>query len=195
MNSYDEECIQFFLENQLQLFPEAVAETPEEAEEFLDDCMAVVCDTRKEALAYLEEGMDVSGMSEEEILESEEGGKSWDNAREFLETICGGNEFALLSALGRYEKQKDLFAQLLPCLRHLVKEVVVQKYERNLPAGDAAVSSTALGQTVKTVSTRLSALQSMKILAIIDTALLQLKQNVNFNLILASFCAQLRQMM
>ena len=34
--------------------------------------MAVVCDTRKEALAYLEEGMDVSGMSEEEILESEE---------------------------------------------------------------------------------------------------------------------------
>ena len=55
MNSYDEECIQFFLENQLQLFPEAVAETPEEAEEFLDDCMAVVCDTRKEALAYLEE--------------------------------------------------------------------------------------------------------------------------------------------
>ena len=47
-------------------------ETPEEAEEFLDDCMAVVCDTRKEALAYLEEGMDVSGMSEEEILESEE---------------------------------------------------------------------------------------------------------------------------
>ena len=130
-----------------------------------------------------------------QILESEEGGKSWDNARELLETICGGNEFALLSALGRYEKQKDLFAQLLPCLRHLVKEVVVQKYERNLPAGDAAVSSTALGQTVKTVSTRLSALQSMKILAIIDTALLQLKQNVNFNLILASFCAQLRQMM
>ena len=53
-------------------FSEAVAETPEEAEEFLDDCMAVVCDTRKEALAYLEEGMDVSGMSEEEILESEE---------------------------------------------------------------------------------------------------------------------------
>ena len=72
MNSYDEECIQFFLENQLQLFPGAVAEPPGEAEEFLDDCMAVVCDSRKEALAYLEEGMDVSGMSEEEILESEE---------------------------------------------------------------------------------------------------------------------------
>ena len=46
--------------------------TPEEAEEFLEDCMAVVCDTRKEALAYLEEGMDVSGMSEEEILEAAE---------------------------------------------------------------------------------------------------------------------------
>lgn len=72
MDSYDEECIRVFLENQLQLFPEAVAETPEEAEEFLEDCMAIVCDSKEEALAYMEEGMDVSGMEEEEILEAEE---------------------------------------------------------------------------------------------------------------------------
>ena len=34
MNEYDEECLQVFLEKQLQLFQEEVATTPEEAEEF-----------------------------------------------------------------------------------------------------------------------------------------------------------------
>ena len=43
MNEYDEEILHYFLEHQTQLFPEAVAESPEEAEEFLEDCMAVVC--------------------------------------------------------------------------------------------------------------------------------------------------------
>ena len=43
MNEYDEVCLEYFLENQTKLFPEPVAETIEEAEEFLEDCMAVVC--------------------------------------------------------------------------------------------------------------------------------------------------------
>ena len=42
MNEYDEECLQVFLEKQLQLFQEEVATTPEEAEEFLSDCMATL---------------------------------------------------------------------------------------------------------------------------------------------------------
>ena len=42
MNEYDEEILHYFLEHQTQLFPEAVAESPEEAEEFLEDCMAVL---------------------------------------------------------------------------------------------------------------------------------------------------------
>ena len=37
MNEYDEEILHYFLEHQTQLFPEAVAESPEEAEEFLED--------------------------------------------------------------------------------------------------------------------------------------------------------------
>ena len=45
MNEYDEEILHYFLEHQTQLFPEAVAESPEEAEEFLEDCMAVVVDS------------------------------------------------------------------------------------------------------------------------------------------------------
>lgn len=69
---YDELCIQTFLRRQLQLFPEKVAETPEEAEAFLEDCMAVVCDNAKEVVAYLEDEMDIVGMDEAEILEAEE---------------------------------------------------------------------------------------------------------------------------
>lgn len=70
---YDEMCLQCFLDNQLKLFPEKVAETLEEAEEFLEDCMAVVCKNAKEVKEYLEEcGIDISGMTIEEIQESEE---------------------------------------------------------------------------------------------------------------------------
>ena len=69
---YDEACVEAFLEQQLQLFPEKVAENFEEAEAFLEDCMAVVCRNRDEVMAYLEEEMDIVGMSPEEILDAEE---------------------------------------------------------------------------------------------------------------------------
>ena len=39
MPQYDEEVLKCFLENQLQLFPERVAETLEEAEDFLEECI------------------------------------------------------------------------------------------------------------------------------------------------------------
>ena len=69
----DEEILHYFLEHQTQLFPEAVAESPEEAEEFLEDCMAVVCKNIKEVRDYFDDaGMDVAGMSEEELLEASE---------------------------------------------------------------------------------------------------------------------------
>lgn len=73
MYNYDDEVLEVFLEKQLQLFPEEVAETPEEAEEFLDDCMAVVCKNLKEVKEYFDEaGTDISGMSDEELLEASE---------------------------------------------------------------------------------------------------------------------------
>ena len=43
-NKLDELALQTFLDNQEQLFPEPVADTPEEAEAFLEDCLAVVLD-------------------------------------------------------------------------------------------------------------------------------------------------------
>ena len=66
MNEFDEECLNVFLENQSQLFEEAVAETLEDAEAFLEDCMAVVVENIDEVKEFLEEeGMDIQGMSDE----------------------------------------------------------------------------------------------------------------------------------
>ena len=73
MYNYDDEVIEVFLEKQEQLFPEVVAETPEEAEEFLEDCMAVVCKNLREVREYFEEaGTDISGMSNDDLLEQSE---------------------------------------------------------------------------------------------------------------------------
>ena len=73
MYEYDEECLQTFLEKQGQLFDEPVAGTMEEAEAFLEDCMATVVNNIEEVKRFLEEeGMDVEGMSMEEIEESAE---------------------------------------------------------------------------------------------------------------------------
>ena len=53
MSNYSEECLRVFLRDQKQLFDEPVAETMEEAEAFLEDCMAVVADSIDEVREYL----------------------------------------------------------------------------------------------------------------------------------------------
>ena len=73
MYEYDEEVLNTFLENQTQLFSEEVADSPETAEEFLEDCMAVVCKNLKEVRDYFDEaGTDIAGMSDDELLEQSE---------------------------------------------------------------------------------------------------------------------------
>ena len=70
---YTEECIQTFLEKQGQLFDEPVAENYEEAEAFLEDCMAVVVDSIREVREYLSGmGADVDGMTADELKEASE---------------------------------------------------------------------------------------------------------------------------
>lgn len=60
MNEFSDECLLTFLQNQGQLFAEPVAETVEEAEAFLEDCMAVVVDSKAAVMEYFEEaGIDV----------------------------------------------------------------------------------------------------------------------------------------
>lgn len=73
MYNYDEECLKVFLKKQLQLFDEPVAENMEEAEAFLEDCMAIVVDSLEEVREYFEEnGADISDMSDEELEEASE---------------------------------------------------------------------------------------------------------------------------
>lgn len=73
MNEYDDECLAAFLKNQGQLFEEPVAETLEEAEAFLEDCMAVVLDSLDEVRGYFEDnGIDIESMDDEELEEASE---------------------------------------------------------------------------------------------------------------------------
>ena len=72
-HDFDDEVLECFLDNQLQLFTEKVAETLEEAENFLVDCMAVVVDSVDEVIEFFEEeGMDTEGMMEDETLSADE---------------------------------------------------------------------------------------------------------------------------
>lgn len=73
MSEFREEDLAVFIKNQTKLFDEPVAETTEEAEAFLEDCMAVVADSIEEVREYFDEaGADVSGMTEEELKEASE---------------------------------------------------------------------------------------------------------------------------
>ena len=70
---YDEAVLECFLKNQGKLFPEPVADTMEEADDFLGECMAVVVNSLKEVWDYFDEsGVDITEMSMEDIAEADE---------------------------------------------------------------------------------------------------------------------------
>ena len=71
MHEFDDAVLECFLENQLQLFPERVAENLEAAESFLEECMAVVVDSVDEVVEFFEEeGLDIE--DPDEILDAAE---------------------------------------------------------------------------------------------------------------------------
>ncbi|MBR3601126.1 MAG: glyoxalase [Lachnospiraceae bacterium] len=73
MHEYDDIVLQCFLDNQEQLFPEPVADSLEEAEAFLEEIMAIVVNSPKEVWEYFDEqGIDMEGADEEEILSADE---------------------------------------------------------------------------------------------------------------------------
>ena len=73
MHEFDDVVLQCFLDNQEQLFPEPVADTLEEAEAFLEEIMAIVVNSPKEVWEYFDEqGIDMEGADEEEILSADE---------------------------------------------------------------------------------------------------------------------------
>ncbi|MCR5594300.1 MAG: glyoxalase [Lachnospiraceae bacterium] len=73
MYMYDDKTVRVFLERQLELYPETVAETADEVRDFLEDTFAAVAKDRSEVMEYLEEvGVDTEGLSEEEIFDMPE---------------------------------------------------------------------------------------------------------------------------
>ncbi len=73
MHEYDEAVLRCFVENQLKLVPAKVAETIDEAEAFLEECMAVVVDSLDEVWEYFdEEGIDLEGQDKEAIADASE---------------------------------------------------------------------------------------------------------------------------
>lgn len=73
MHEYDDAVLNCFLKKQSQLFTEDVVSNLEEAEAFLEECMAVVVDSIDEVLEYFEEaGIDTEGADGDEILEASE---------------------------------------------------------------------------------------------------------------------------
>lgn len=70
---FDDAVLKCFLEKQGQLFPKDVVETLEEAENFLEECMAVVVDSVQEVWDYFDAaGIDIENADGEEILEADE---------------------------------------------------------------------------------------------------------------------------
>lgn len=73
MHEFDNAILNCFLKNQLQLFPEKVAGSPEEAEAFLEECMAVVVNSVEEVIEFFEEeGIDMEGAMDDAILDADE---------------------------------------------------------------------------------------------------------------------------
>lgn len=73
MHEFDDVVLACFLKKQRQLFPEDVAQTLEEAEAFLEECMAVVVNGVEEVWDYFEEtGVDMEKAGGEDILEASE---------------------------------------------------------------------------------------------------------------------------
>ncbi len=73
MNEYDDAVLTCFLEKQLQLFPEKIAESIYEAEAFLEECVAVVVSSLDEVWEYFnEEGIDLDGLDRDAIATAPE---------------------------------------------------------------------------------------------------------------------------
>lgn len=73
MEGYEQECAEVLLKEQERVFGEKVADTAEEAIEFLEDCFAVVLNNAADIREYWDEcGIDCEGMSDEDILEADE---------------------------------------------------------------------------------------------------------------------------
>ena len=70
---YDDKIIEVFLREQTKFYSEPVAQTAEEAREFLEETMAAIADSKQDVADYLADvGVDIDGLTLDEILEMPE---------------------------------------------------------------------------------------------------------------------------
>lgn len=70
---WDDNVLKVFLDKQLKLFPKKVAETKEEAADFLDECGALVVEGKEEVWEYFDgEDIDMEGAGSDEIIFADE---------------------------------------------------------------------------------------------------------------------------
>ena len=118
------------------------------------------------------------------ILQDERLSGIHNDAQEAAQLICGGSEFDLLCLLNRYNRKKDDFLLLLEELRQIFVQVVRQKHG----ASDKKFLPDKLLH-------RISALQTMRILDIIDTVSGETTQNVAVSLTAAHLCSAVQQLL
>lgn len=70
---YDDKVLECFLEQQEKLFPEPVATTKEEADDFLSECFAVVAANIKEVKDYFDDsGVDIAELNLDDLKNADE---------------------------------------------------------------------------------------------------------------------------
>lgn len=122
-----------------------------------------------------------------EILQNEKSLKAACDARRVGESICAGQEFELLSCLQEYteSKKREDFLKLLDGVRAYFFEMIRLKNGVDTQSTDLSVQA----------KNRLTTLQAVQIIDIIDTAAAQVVQNVGLGLVAASFCAKAKSLL
>lgn len=116
------------------------------------------------------------------IMQDEKLSRIYQNAQDAAQLICNGNEFELLCLLNRYNRQKDDFLRFLGELRSIFVQIMRQKH--------GAADKNFLPESSLH---RISALQTMRILDIIDIVSGETVQNVAVSLSGAHLCSAVQQ--
>ena len=159
--------------------------TKEECSKALEHlCGKSVTEERRQQAAELSEGNIGKALK---MLQDENTLKLVCDARRIAEMVCVGQEFDLLAALQEYTgvKKRGEFVQLLDAMKDYFLDFIRMKNGIGEPCGNISTP----------VKNRLTALQAMRILAIIDTTTAQVVQNVSPAMAAAAFCAGTRSIL
>lgn len=141
---------------------------------------SVTAEQREEA-AHLSQGNIGKAL---ELLRDEKKLQLACSARHAAEIICAGQEFELLCCLQEYtgNKKREEFLQYLQEIRSYFWELI--RFKNAVPGNYSDIPMQ--------VKNRLTTLQAIQILDIIDKATWQVSQNVSLTLVAAAFCAAVK---